>query len=250
MIEQTVISDYLLRLDHLIERGRGLRGQLAADWSTPAPIANLRAWQQECGVIVNELSGGSKAHWLARAFSEAFLVRSVANQAVQEAPPADIVARIVGALEHARGSLATVVNDPTTPAPAAPRPHRFDFVHDPQLRPFLEQAFVDARAALGQGHFRESLITTCGVLEALITDALAFTGQNAHDWSFQARIDAAEHAGLIRGGCARLTPVARGYRDLLDADGNARAGVAVSARDARIASQVLQVVIRDLDPGR
>ena len=31
------------------------------------------------------------------------------------------------------------------------------------------------------------------------------------DWSFERRIAAAESAALIRGGCARLPPVARNY---------------------------------------
>ena len=68
--------------------------------------------------------------------------------------------------------------------------------------------------------------------------------------SFESRIAAAERAGLIRGGCARLPPVARGYRELTDGDGALRPDVTVSEREARIAGQVLVVVMRDLDPGR
>src|SRR5204863_266464 len=70
------------------------------------------------------------------------------------------------------------------------------------------------------------------------------------DWSFGARIAAAEREGLIRGGCARLPPVARTYRDLTDAEGKFRSDVSVSERDARVTTQVLHVVMRDLDPGR
>ena len=70
------------------------------------------------------------------------------------------------------------------------------------------------------------------------------------DCSFDARIRAAERQGLIRSGCARLPPVARAYRDLTDADGQLRPEVSVSERDARVTTQVLHVVIRDLDPGR
>jgi hypothetical protein len=64
------------------------------------------------------------------------------------------------------------------------------------------------------------------------------------------RIAAAERTRLIRGGCARLPPVARRYRDLTDADGELRADAPVSEREARLAGQVLRVVMRDLDPGR
>jgi hypothetical protein len=68
--------------------------------------------------------------------------------------------------------------------------------------------------------------------------------------SFEMRIAAAENAGLIRGGYARLPPVARTYRDLTDANGELRPDASVSERDARVAGQVLLVVMRDLDPGR
>jgi hypothetical protein len=112
------------------------------------------------------------------------------------------------------------------------------------------------------------LILSAGLIEAIITDALeqfairnpqpesairdpqsAMTGRVA-DWSFDARIIAAESAGLIRSGCARLPAQARAYRDLTDLDGNLRSDVTVSERDARITSQVLHVVMRDLNPGR
>jgi hypothetical protein len=70
------------------------------------------------------------------------------------------------------------------------------------------------------------------------------------DWSFEARLAVAERLGLIRGGCARLPPVARQYRDLTNADGEWIPSVTVSEREARQAGQVLHVVMRDLDPGR
>jgi hypothetical protein len=44
--------------------------------------------------------------------------------------------------------------------------------------------------------------------------------------------------------------VARRYRDLTDADGELRTDAPVSEREARLAGQVLRVVMRDLDPGR
>jgi hypothetical protein len=44
--------------------------------------------------------------------------------------------------------------------------------------------------------------------------------------------------------------VARAYHDLTDESGELRAGVHVTEREARLAGQVLRVVMRDLDPGR
>ena len=76
------IETYLSRLDGLIRRGRQVRDALAADPLNASTIAATRLWQEDCGVTINQLSGGSKAHWLARSFSEAFLMRSAAGQAV------------------------------------------------------------------------------------------------------------------------------------------------------------------------
>src|SRR5208337_3384981 len=95
------IETYLSHLDGLIRRGRQVRDRLATDPSSSAAIAATRAWQEDCGVTINQLSGGSKAHWLARSFSEAFLMRSASGHAVEGAAPAEIVQRLLDVLEQA-----------------------------------------------------------------------------------------------------------------------------------------------------
>lgn len=240
------------QLAALIRRGRQLR-----DDDAPA----LRRWQQDCAELINQLSGGSKAHWLAHAFSGALLVSSPAGGAVVEASVRAIVARLIGVLEQAEATLSSM--DSVAAASDAPHTRRFEFVHNPPLRPILEQAYLASGRAFEDGQFDLAMTTSCGILEAIITDALehfrsidpgleaggwklggdpdAPQGRIA-DWPFETRIAVAEKAGLIRGGCARLPPGARAYRDL--------ARETVSERDARLARQVLHVVMRDLDPGR
>ena len=87
--------------------------------------------------------------------------------------------------------------------------------------PSSSRRSTTAAHALERGEYGLALILSCGVIEALLTDALDHARESADrgvrtvaDWSFEARIAAAERAGLIRGGCARLPPVARTYRDL------------------------------------
>jgi hypothetical protein len=265
------IDTYLSHLDGLMRRGRELHDTLATDPSNPSAIAATRTWQEDCGVTVNQLSGGSKAHWLARSFSEAFLMRSAAGHAVEGAAPAEIVQRLLGVLEQAVATLSGMDGGKgpdftaySSASSGAPPPRRFEFVHNPELRPVLEQAYIDSRRALEEGNYDLALRTSCGILEAIVTDALEHKGLSAlatsrapaaqlaegkiADWSFDTRLAVAEEAGLIRSGCARLPAVARTYRDYTDADGGAKA--TVSERDARVAGQVLHVVMRDLDPGR
>jgi hypothetical protein len=257
-------------IDRLIRRGRELSGELTAAAERPAPgpapasdagpvaavAMSVRLWQHDCAAAINELSGGSKAHWLARAFSRAFLVPSTDAAVIVEAGELDIVHRLLDVLLRARASLAGIDG---AESGAAASVRRFDFVHNEALRPVLEQAYRESGAFLEQGLFELALITSCGILEAIVTDALENLatratgegprgGENIADWSFEKRIEQAEQAGLIRGGCARLPPVARKYRD--GGGGAGGSAVRTSERDARLARQVLHVIMKDLDPGR
>jgi len=254
---QTQIEIYLGHLDGLIRRGREVRDTLAADPSNESAIAATRAWQENCGVTINQLSGGSKAHWLARSFSQAFLMRSANGQAAEGAAPDQIVERLLDVLEQAVAVLSQKDQGPIIASSSqAPPPRRFEFVHNPELRPVVEQAYIESRRCFEQGHYEEALQTSCGILEAIVTDALEYKGLSAlaaagappgniADWSFETRLSVAEKADLIRGGCARLPPTARTYRDP-----KSHAIAEVSERDARQTGQVLHVIMRDLDPGR
>jgi hypothetical protein len=255
------IDSNLSHLDGLIRRGRRLRETLSENPSDISALVANRAWQQDIGVAINQLSGGSKAHWLARAFSEAFLLRTASGQVIEAVPPAEIVERLVGVLDQAVLSLSRMgdVQSLSASPVAAPLPRRFEFVHNADLRPVLEQAYIDSRDALEQGRYDVALIHSSGILEAIVTDALEHAGPealtaaeipagNIGDWSFNERLGVAEKAGLIRGGCARLPEIARMYREIGDADGNPQ--VTVTERDAVRSKQVLHVVMRDLDPGR
>jgi hypothetical protein len=255
------IDSNLSHLDGLVRRGRKLRESLANDPSNTSALVANRTWQQDCGVAINQLSGGSKAHWLARAFSEAFLLRSESGQVIEAVAPAEIVERLVRVLDQAVVSLSRMGDGLSASGspPAAPLPRRFDFVHNAELRPVVEQAYADSRDAFERGSYGVALINSCGILESIVTDALEHRGVDAlvtveipngkiADWSFDDRLAVAEKAGVIRGGCARLPEIARRYREITDADGNPQLNV--SERDAQRTTQVLHVVMRDLDPGR
>jgi hypothetical protein len=230
------------QLEALIRRGREIKNTRTVD--------AIRAWQQDCAAAINQLSGGSKAHWLARGYSDAFLVRPAGGGVVIEADAMEIVDRILGVLSAGVTSLSRMDDVEAASSGAAPRPRQFEFVHNAELRPVLEQALANSRDALAGGEFGLALILSCGVIEALLTDALDHAERLGGEGSFETRIAAAERAGLIRGGCARLPPVARRYRDLTDADSELRPDAQVSEREARLVGQVLRVVMRDLDPGR
>ncbi len=272
------------QLEDLTRRGRQLNDALAANPDDAVSLAAARAWQQAAAAAIHQLSGGSKAHWLSRAFSGALLVRSAEGGAVVEANVGEIVDRILDVLDKAGASLVRMDDVAVASSTEVRARRRFEFVHNVELRPVLERAFADSRDALERGDPRLALVLSCGVIEAIITDALQHCGSRiadcgfdrgfnrsiqsavsdqsairnpqsemtgrVADWSFEARIAAAEREGLIRGGCARLPPVARAYRDLTDSDGQLQPDVSVSERDARVTTQVLHVVMRDLDPGR
>lgn len=259
---QTQIDTYLAHLNGLIGRGQQLRDDLSAHPADGSLIMATRRWQEECGQIINQLSGSSKAHWLARAFSQAFLKRSADGSAAQGAAPAEIVQQLLVVLGQAVVTLSQTTDSAIASATAeSPAPRRFEFVHNADLRPVLERAYADSRTALEKGDFQLALITSCGILESIVTDALERKGLSAliasgappekiPDWSFETRLAVAEKAGLIRGGAARLPEIARTYRQRMNADQEAIPDGIVSERDARRTGQVLHVIMRDLDPGR
>ncbi len=231
------IETYLSHLDGLIQRGHQVRDTLATDPSNKSALAATRVWQEECGVTVNQLSGGSKAHWLARSFSEAFLMRSAAGSAVEGAPPVEIVKRLLGVLEQAVGALSRMDDGPVISASSEAPPRRFDFVHDHELRPVVEQAYADSRRALDQGDYDLALLTSCGILEAIVTDALEHKGLSAlaasdvpagkiADWSVRGaprrRREGGTHSRRVRpaaGGCAGVSRRCRcREREPLDGD--------------------------------
>ncbi|MGC1370677.1 MAG: hypothetical protein WA824_00945 [Candidatus Sulfotelmatobacter sp.] len=259
---QSQIETYVGHLDGLIRRGQELRETLGADPADATAMAATRRWQEDCGITINQLSGGSKAHWLARAFSQAFLMRSPDGQAAQGAAPGEIVQQLLAVLGQAVATLSQTDGAGVPSASTeAPDPRRFEFVHNGEIRPVLEGAYRDGRGALDQGDFQLALVTYCGILEAIVTDALEHKGLAAligsgapagkiSEWPFETRLAVAEKVGLIRGGAARLPEVARTYRDRLDEKREAIPDGMVSERDARRTGQVLHVIMRDLDPGR
>jgi hypothetical protein len=256
------IDTYLAHLDGLMKRGQQLRETLAAAPNDASAMAATRRWQEDCGVTINQLSGGSKAHWLARSFSEAFLMRSPDGSAAQGAAPADIVRQLLGVLGQAVESLSQSNDSAIVSASTdAPAPRRFEFVHHAEIRPVLERAYADGRSALEQGDYDLALVTFCGILESIVTDALEHKGlaalidtgapaERISEWSFETRLVVAEKAGVIRSGCARLPATARTYRDRVSSDSEGVGQGTVSESDARRTGQVLHVIMRDLDPGR
>jgi hypothetical protein len=270
---QQQIRTYQHRLDHLLQDGQDLHSSLlTADRDLGRDLDVMRQWQRECAATISQLSGGSKQHWLSRAYSDAFLPRLPSRPgsseppgaAVEEAPVDLIVNRILGVLREAQASLHGMAVDGQPPAPA-PAPRRFEFVHDPDLRPRLEEAFAAGQTALDRGDFGEAVLAWASTLEAILTDALrhhhggtpdgalAGAGAPLAEWPFEARIEAAEQSRLISSGCARLPATARRYRegaDEVDESGGAGIVLAASERDARLTGQVLRLIMRDLTPGR
>jgi hypothetical protein len=145
------IDTYLSHLDGLIRRGR----RFATLWRLIPPthrrLQPLAPGRKTVAVTINQLSGGSKAHWLARSFSEAFLMRSADGQAVEGAAPAEIVERLLGVLEQAVARSPEWTMASTASASSeAPVPRRFDFVHNPELRPFSSRPTPIAGAPLSK----------------------------------------------------------------------------------------------------
>jgi len=172
-----------------------------------------------------------------------------------------ITIEAISTLSGMEDTAGTYEFSPASALAQAPAPRQFEFVHNADIRPVLEQAYADSKHAIEQADYDLALRTSCGILEAIVTDALEFKGAEAlaakgapagkiADWSFQTRLAVAEKVGLIRGGCARLPAIARTYRDHSDVGDASPSNASVSEREARVSGQVLHVVMRDLYPTR
>jgi hypothetical protein len=252
------IESYTSHLTELIRQGCEIRDALATNPSDPSAVSANRIWQQQCGILINQLSGGSKAHWLARAFSEAFLLRSTDGEVVETVAPDVIVRRLLDVLQQAVKSLsgeteAAIVAASSEPVVAP----RFAFVHNRELRPVVQQAYTESRQLMEQANYEEALRSYSSILEAIVTDALqqaarerlatlGVPSEPIAEWPFKTRLEIAQKVGLIRAGWLRLPPAALGYRDRQGQEEVAT----VSESDARRTQQVLNVIMRDLNPGR
>src|SRR5579862_9420905 len=123
---QSQVQTYLSHLAGLIGRGQQLRETLGANPFDATTIAAMRRWQEDCGVTINQLSGGSKSHWLARSFSQAFLMRAADGSAMEGAAPVQLAQQLLSVLRQAVASLTETDNKAITAASShAPAPRRF-----------------------------------------------------------------------------------------------------------------------------
>jgi hypothetical protein len=258
------VDAYRHRLGHLRTVGGQLRAAVARSPDSPSHLETVRRWQQECASTVSQLSGGSKTHWLSRAFSSALLVPTAG---AESAGVATIVGRILEVLASADRSLSDGAALAVPGAAATrearqppPRP-RFEMIRQDALRSGLERAYLDGQDALARGEVALALMTFCSILETIVTDALERCGpgrlspyappaEPLVNWPFPTRIAMAERAGIISRGCARLPEAAYRYRDGLDRPVPATGPGEISLRDAKLTSDVLHVILRDLAPGR
>ena len=260
---QSQLDTYLHRLDHLAGEGQTLRDALANEPGQRRDLSPVSVWQRECAATISQLSGGNKAHWLSRAYSEAFLMSATSREGETEVSVVDIVDRILTVLEQAKASLSQADLDEVATASREAPPSavsRFDFVSDLQLRSHLERAYADSRIAYERGDFSLAFVTSCSVLEALVTEALERSDRTSlsdvqpagevPSWTLDDRLAVAEQLGVISAACVRLPPLARRYRDLLDEMGDLLPDAAVSDLEAKRAAQVLKIIVRDLSPGR
>ena len=114
-----------------------------------------------------------------------------------------------------------------------------------------------AAHALERGDSGLALILSCGVIEAIITDALDALRTRIARGGLHRRLvlRGAHRRGRTRGTHSRAAaPACRPWRGGTAISPMPRAScapdVTVSEREARVAGQVLLVVMRDLDPGR
>jgi len=127
-------------------------------------------------------------------------------------------------------------------------PRRFEFVHNAELWQVLEQAYTDGRLAMEEGDYDLAMRTSCGILEAIVTDALEHKGLG--ELAASGAPAGRSPIGLLKRGwgCGESGPHPRRLRS---STGSCKGLPAITPRvvrrsrferDARLAGQVLNVI--------
>lgn len=134
----------------------------------------------------------------------------------------------------------------------------FDFVTDDELRKILERDYQELQRGIVNGNWKSSIIISGGSIEAILLDLLMRNAAAAtssskapreselNKWDLNSLIEVSVEEKLINSGVATLSHSVREYRNLIHPGVEIRKGLKVEPEEAKIAMNVLDMLIREL----
>lgn len=139
----------------------------------------------------------------------------------------------------------------------------FSFIKNADIRLILERDYKDIHKNLLLGSWKSAIILSGGSIEALLLDTLqenkpsALNSQKAptykskknriEKWDLSELIDVAADLKLVNLGASKLSHSLREYRNLVHPGVELKSSLKVEPEEAKIAFEILNLVIRDLN---
>lgn len=134
----------------------------------------------------------------------------------------------------------------------------FDFISDQALRKILERDYQEIQRNLISSNWKSTIILSGGSIEAILLDLLlkestkaissskAPTEHDLNKWSLNDLVEVAVKEKFIGGEIGKLSHTVREYRNLIHPGVEIRKNLKVEPEEAKIAVEVLHILIRDL----
>ena len=134
----------------------------------------------------------------------------------------------------------------------------FHFVADDDLRRILERDYKELQRGIVSGNWKSAIILSGGSIEAILLDLLIRNASTAsssskapresdlNKWDLNSLIEVSVEESLINSGVATLSHSVRDYRNLIHPGVEIRKGLKVEPEEAKIAMNVLDMLIREL----
>ncbi|MFI5241121.1 MAG: hypothetical protein ACHQUA_01675 [Microgenomates group bacterium] len=134
----------------------------------------------------------------------------------------------------------------------------FNFINESVLRKILERDYQEIQRNIIASNWKSAIILSGGAIEAILLDLLTKNSSlvknstkspkenNLLKWDLDDLINVSVDTKLVGDGVADLSHSVRGYRNLVHPGVEIRSGLKVEPEEAKIAVQVLNMLIRDL----
>lgn len=134
----------------------------------------------------------------------------------------------------------------------------FDFIADEQIKKILERDYQEIQRNLISLNWKSAIILSGGSIEAILLDLIkkestkALSSAKAPDeadlnkWSLNDLVEVAVEEKFIESDIAKLSHTVREYRNLIHPGVEIRNNLKVEPEEAKIAVEVLHILIRDL----
>lgn len=134
----------------------------------------------------------------------------------------------------------------------------FGFISNEDLRKIIQRDYQEIQRGMISGNWKSSIILCGGAIETVLLDVVQRDAATAHaslkapsendfnKWNLNDLIEVALDTDLVDGQAASLSHTLRSYRNLVHPGVELRLGLKIEPEEAKIALQVLNILIRDL----